>query len=85
MPTVTLDIGGMISPAVGKAMEKQLRALPGVRRAEVDHAISSATVEYDDDIMDLDSIKTWIRKCGYHCETRTPTLLCPAPAKPEDK
>jgi P-type Cu2+ transporter len=85
MPTVTLDIGGMISPHGIMAMEKQLRSLPGVLRAEVEHAMSSATVEYDDDIVDLDSIKTWIRKCGYHCDTRTPTLLCPAPAKHEDK
>jgi copper chaperone CopZ len=86
MRTVTLDVGGMVTPLSGITVEKQLRGLPGIHRADVDYATSSATIEYDENMIDLDSIMTWIRKCGYHCDNaQIPTLLCPAPTQLEDK
>lgn len=83
MRTVTLDIGGMVTPHSGKAVEKQLRDLPGIQRADVDYAASSATIEYDENMIGLDSIVAWIRECGYHCSGEQPAWLCRSPDQPE--
>ncbi len=80
MRTVTVDIGGMMTPLSDMVVEKQLQTLPGVNRVEVDFATASATVEYDEAVVDLDTIKTRIRDCGYHCSgEQLPAHLCPPP------
>ncbi len=81
MRTVTIDVGGLITPLSDLGVEKQLRRLPGVRRADVDYATASATVEYDDRVIDLEAIKARVRECGHHCTgARLPAHMC----KPED-
>jgi len=81
MRTVTVDVGGMLSVESDMGVEKQLRRLPGVARADVDYATASATVTYDEDFTSLAAIKAKIRDCGFHCDgERVPHHVC----KPED-
>lgn len=47
MKTSTVDVGGILSSLSDIAIEKQLRRIPGVERADVDYATARATVTYD--------------------------------------
>lgn len=77
MRTVTMDVGGMITPLSDLEVEKQLRRLPGVQRVDVDYVTASATVEYDERVIGVDTIKARIRDCGYHCAgERLPKHVC---------
>ncbi len=81
MRTVTVDVGGMLSVESDMGVEKQLRRLSGVMRADVDYATASATVTYDERVTSLAAIKAWIRECGFHCSGQiTPRHVC----TPED-
>lgn len=81
MRTVTIDVGGMITPLSDMGVAKQLRRLPGVHRADVDYATASATVEYDERVVDLAAIKARVRDCGFHCTgAQLPAHMC----MPED-
>src|SRR5581483_7024297 len=71
MRTVTIDVGGLITPLSDLGVEKQLRRLPGVRRADVDYATASATVEYDDRGIDLEAIKAPVRCSPRACSSST--------------
>jgi Cu2+-exporting ATPase len=67
MKTSIVEVGGMISALSARGVEKWLARLPGVRRAEVNYVSGSATVEYDERVVDLKRIKVAIHDCGYHC------------------
>ena len=67
MRTSTVEVGGMLSPLSDMGVEKQLSRLPGVNHVSVDYATASATVTYDEHVIDLDTIKAGIRECGFHC------------------
>ena len=82
MPSVTIDVGGMLSPLSDMGVEKQLQRLPGIRRVAVDYATASATVEYDEALIDVERIKGQVRACGYRCRgERVPAHVC-TPADP---
>jgi Cu2+-exporting ATPase len=67
MKTATIDVGGLLSPLSAQGVEKQLRAMTGVQRADVNFFAASATVEFDESVTTLTSIKARVRECGYHC------------------
>ncbi|GMV59651.1 MAG: copper-translocating P-type ATPase [Betaproteobacteria bacterium] len=67
MKTTTIDVGGLLSPLCARGVEKQLCRMPGVRRADANFVSGSATVEYDESVIDLERIKRCIRACGYRC------------------
>ncbi len=67
MKKSVIEVGGMISALSARGVEKRLAHLPGIRRAEVNYVSGSATVEYDDQVVDLKRIKAEIDDCGYHC------------------
>jgi len=67
MKTSVLEVGGMLSALSARGVEKRLARLPGVRRAEVNYVSGSATVEYDERVVDPKRIKAVIHECGYHC------------------
>ena len=67
MKTVTLEVKDLLSPLSIRGVEKQLRSTPGVRRADVNPANASATVEFDDSAVTVERIQERIRDCGYHC------------------
>jgi len=77
MRSVTIDVGGMLSPLSDMGVEKQLRKLPGVARVAVDYATASATVDYDDTAIDVARIQGEVEACGYHCRgVRAPAHVC---------
>lgn len=84
MRTSTVEVGGMLSPLSDMGVEKQLSRLPGVHRVDVDYATASATVMYDETIIDLDTIKARVRECGFHCSGQLlPKHVC-RPGDPPD-
>lgn len=67
MKTATIEIGGLLSALSSLGIEKQLAKLPGIHKAEVNYVGGSATVAYDETIIDLKTIKHKVHECGYHC------------------
>ncbi len=62
-----IEVRGMISALSARGVEKRLLQLSGVRKAEVNYVSGSATVEYDEQVVDLQHIKSVVADCGYHC------------------
>ncbi|MDX1251523.1 MAG: copper-translocating P-type ATPase [Gammaproteobacteria bacterium] len=67
MKTITIEVGGLLSALSARGMEKQLAKLPGVHKAEVNYVAGSATVTFDEAVVDLKTIKAKVHECGYHC------------------
>ncbi|MAT51281.1 MAG: ATPase P [Porticoccaceae bacterium] len=67
MRTIVVVIGGLLSALSARGVEKQLLKLPGVKKAAVNYAAGSASVTYDETVVDLKAIKTRVHECGYHC------------------
>lgn len=67
MKTTTIEVAGLLSTLSAMGVEKQLRRLPGVEKAEVNYVAGSATVTYDEAVIDLKAIKAKVHECGYHC------------------
>jgi len=67
MKTATIEIGGLLSALSVRGVEKQLAKLTGVHKAEVNYIAGSATVMYDETVIDLKAIKDRVHECGYHC------------------
>ncbi|MFZ5589986.1 MAG: heavy metal translocating P-type ATPase [Pseudomonadota bacterium] len=77
MKTSIVEVGGMLSALSARGVEKQLARLAGVKRAEVNYVSGSATVEYDEHVINLKRIKAVIHACGYHCAGElTPKHVC---------
>ena len=77
MKTSTIEVGGVLSPLSDMGVEKQLTRLPGVHHVNVDYATQSATVTYDESVVDLATIKARVRDCGFHCRgERLPRHVC---------
>jgi P-type Cu2+ transporter len=75
--TSVIEIREMFSSLCAQGVEKRLRALTGVTRAEASYATGTATVAYDEAKTDLRSIKAAVRECGYHCAGESvPRHLC---------
>ncbi|MHB0926317.1 MAG: heavy metal translocating P-type ATPase [Gallionellaceae bacterium] len=67
MKTATIEIGGLLSALSALGVEKQLAKFTGVHKAEVNYVAGSATVIYDESLIDIKSIKARVHECGYHC------------------
>jgi Cu2+-exporting ATPase len=65
--TVNIEIDGLLSALCAQGVEKRLAGLRGVRRATVNYASGSATVAYDESVVNLQTIKAAVRACGYRC------------------
>ncbi len=84
MSKSTIEVAGLLSASSAAGVEKQLMRLRGVRKAEVNYVAGSATVTYDENVIDLAAIKAQIHACGYHCRGEmVPKHIC-APANPAD-
>ncbi len=85
MKTLVIEVGGLFSSLCARGVEKQLRALPGVTRAEVSYATGTATLAYDETATDLKAIKAVVQACGYHCAGESvPAHLCHPEDPPAD-
>ncbi|MEO5765720.1 MAG: heavy metal-associated domain-containing protein [Casimicrobiaceae bacterium] len=77
MKTSVIEVSGMLSALSGRGVEKRLARLAGVKKVEVNYVSGSATVVYDEAVTDLDTIKTMVRECGYHCSGESlPKHVC---------
>ncbi len=77
MKTSIIEVGGLLSALSARGVEKQITKLPGVKKAAVNYVAGSATVVYDETLVDLKTIKTRVHECGYHCAgEQLPGHLC---------
>ena len=77
MKTSVIEVHDMLSVFSVNEVEKQLRKLRGVERAEVNYVSGSATVVYDETVIDLNAIQARVHECGYHCRGELlPRHLC---------
>ena len=67
MKTINVEVGGLLSALSARGVEKQLARLSGVREASVNYVSGSATVTYDESLIDIKTIKAQVHECGYHC------------------
>jgi Cu2+-exporting ATPase len=83
MKTATLDVGGMLSMLDYQCIEKQLRKLAGIHSVTASIASNSATVEYDEAVTNVATIREKINACGFHCTGQImPKNLCEPHAQP---
>lgn len=61
----TLTVEGMSCGHCKNAVEKAVKALPGVSTAEVDLAAKRLTVEFNENVASFDKIKAAIEDAGY--------------------
>jgi Cu2+-exporting ATPase len=79
--TSIVGVDDLLSPLSARGIEKRLSRLPGVRRVEVNTVSGSASVHYDESLIDLKTIKGAIVECGHHCSGElVPKHVC----EPED-
>ncbi|MEX0915786.1 MAG: heavy metal-associated domain-containing protein [Wenzhouxiangellaceae bacterium] len=67
MKTTVIEVAGLLSTLSAAGVEKQLLRLPGVQKAEVNYVAGSATISFDENVVDLKAIKAKVHECGYHC------------------
>jgi len=77
MKNAVLEVGGMLSILDFLGAEKQLKRMPGVHSATVNIATSTAVVEYDETVTDVEALRGKIIDCGFYCCGEVlPTHLC---------
>ena len=64
--TVSLKIGGMHCANCALTIEKNLKSLSGVEKAEVSFASEKATLVFDPEKVNLNEIEETIRETGYY-------------------
>jgi len=79
--TVVLHVGGQYFATEAGAVERGLRAHPGVLEVVAHPVAQTATVTYDGDATSIAELRAWVEQCGFHCAGRSvPGCLCEAPA-----
>lgn len=63
--TLKLSVRGMTCANCARGVEKKLAGVPGVTKSTVDLNESSATVEYDTDLIKPEAIANAVRDLGY--------------------
>lgn len=85
MKTVTIEVSGLLSAMSASGVEKQLAKLTGVLKAEVNYVAGSATVEYNETLVDLKTLKARVHECGYHCTGEMlPKHVCVPEGSPDN-
>ena len=65
MKKITLSIDGMTCSACSNGLEKYLNKQQGVEKAVVNLVMASATVEYDEKILDVAKIEKFVEEAGF--------------------
>lgn len=77
MRKTTLEVGGLVAMHDFLAVEKRLRAMPGVIGVDMNAASTTATIAYDESRTDAEAIRLAIEACGFCCSGETmPCHLC---------
>lgn len=82
MTTKTFEVRGMNQVLIPRLIEKELARVPGVPRVDASYASQSATVNYDEAIVEADAIAARIRDCGFHCAGESRPTHCEPLAPP---
>ena len=69
----TLNITGMSCASCARAVERQVGKLDGIQSANVNLATEKLFLEFDDSLLDLETIKNEIRAAGYGAEEEVMT------------
>ncbi len=64
MKTGVIQVHDMVQVLSGPEVEKWIGAMPGVESVTVNHALGSATVRYDETILDIADIEAGVREAG---------------------
>ncbi|MBQ9745069.1 MAG: copper-translocating P-type ATPase [Clostridia bacterium] len=67
MKRIVLRIGGMSCSACSGGLEKYLNKQKGISIANVNLVMASASIEYDESIIDYDDIAGYISESGFEC------------------
>ncbi len=65
MKKITLGIEGMTCVACSGAIEKYLKKQPGIISINVNLVMANAVIEYDENILGIKQIETFIKQSGY--------------------
>jgi Cu+-exporting ATPase len=60
-----LKISGMSCTSCAAGIEKSLNEMEGVRQASVNYALGQVTVDYDDEIVEVEKLSAAIKRLGY--------------------
>ena len=67
MRKIILRIGGMSCSACSGGLQKYLNKQKGVINASVNLVMASASVEYNDDEIDIDTLARYVENAGFEC------------------
>lgn len=67
MQKTTIEVRGLIAMLDFLAVEKRLRAMPGVTSVAMNAGSSTATVTYDEAKTSVEAIIRQVEACGFHC------------------
>ena len=77
MQKTTIEIGALVSFLDFLAVEKRLRAVPGVSNVEMNAGSTTATVAYDEAKTTVETIRQQVEACGFHCRGESvPRHVC---------
>lgn len=65
MKRIILSIDGMTCSACSNGLEKYLNKQNGIYNASVNLVMASATVDYDEKILDIPKLETFVKKAGF--------------------
>ena len=65
MKKIILSIDGMTCSACSSGLEKYLNKQKGIEKAEVNLVMATAYIKYDEKILNLDQIETFVKKAGF--------------------
>lgn len=65
MKKITLSIDGMTCSACSNGLEKYLNKQNGIYNASVNLVLSCATIDYDEKILDISKLETFVKKAGF--------------------
>ncbi|MGH2504214.1 MAG: heavy-metal-associated domain-containing protein, partial [Ktedonobacterales bacterium] len=67
MKTVTLPVSGFDSAGCAVAIEKRLAGVQGIEHAQASYVTRSATITYDEAVVDVDTLRALVADCGFAC------------------
>lgn len=62
-----VEVDWLLFPEDARAVEKRLRATPGIQRADVNPVTGLGVVAYDETRLTIEGIQRVVAECGYHC------------------
>ena len=67
MKTSIIYVTGMLSVLDALGVEKRLKRLPAVVRAEANFLSGTSTIEYHENQITLAALQELVSECGYYC------------------